>query len=375
MNFGKHDRMINYFFFLFLIFSSHLHSHEIKPAVMDITIIEGNASIEFKLNAETVLSEIDASLYQDTNDSPQSQKYDALRALSTEEVEKMVIENENKFTDKIKINIGDETIPLSLRNVETFQEINDEFPRDTALSIGFEIKDESFTIQFEKELGPVVIRHFEDLSKESVLFTTYLQPAERSSLISQQTRSSALSTTIEYLVLGIEHIVPKGLDHILFIIGIFFYAIKFKPLLLQVTMFTVAHSITLILASFNLIFIPATIVEPLIALSISYVAIENIFQRRSTLLRYLIIFIFGLIHGLGFAFVLGDIGLNTGQLVLSLISFNIGVEIAQIAIIILASIIFIIPSRQSWYRAFLQIPISIIISMIGLYWFIERVFF
>ena len=375
MNFGKHDRMIKYLFFLISILSSSLHSHEIKPAVMDITIIEGNASIEFKLNAETVLSEIDASLYQDTNDSPQSQKYDALRALSTEEVEKMVIENENKFTDKIKINIGDETIPLSLRNVDTFQEINDEFPRDTTLNIGFEIKDESFTIQFEKELGPVVIRHFEDLSKESVLFTTYLQPAERSSLISQQTQSSAFSTTIEYLVLGIEHIVPKGLDHILFIIGIFFYAIKFKPLLLQVTMFTVAHSITLILASFNLIFIPATIVEPLIALSISYVAIENIFQRRSTLLRYLIIFIFGLIHGLGFAFVLGDIGLNTSQLVLSLISFNIGVEIAQIAIIILASIIFIIPSRQGWYRTFLQIPISIIISMIGLYWFIERVFF
>ena len=375
MNFGKHDRMIKYLFFLILILRSPLHSHEIKPAVMDITIIEGNASIEFKLNAETVLSEIDASLYQDTNDSPQSQKYDALRALSTEEVEKMVIENENKFTDKIKINIGDETIPLSLRNVDTFQEINDEFPRDTTLNIGFEIKDESFTIQFEKELGPVVIRHFEDLSKESVLFTTYLQPAERSSLISQQTRSSALSTTIEYLVLGIEHIVPKGLDHILFIIGIFFYAIKFKPLLLQVTMFTVAHSITLILASFNLIFIPATIVEPLIALSISYVAIENIFQRRSTLLRYLIIFIFGLIHGLGFAFVLGDIGLNTSQLVLSLISFNIGVEIAQIAIIILASIIFIIPSRQSWYRIFLQIPISMIISIIGLYWFVERVFF
>ena len=375
MNFGKHDRMIKHLFFLILILSSPLHSHEISPAVMDITIIEGNASIELKLNAETVLSEIDASLYQDTNDSPQSQKYDELRALSTEEVEKMVIENENKFTDKIKINIGDETIPLSLKDVETFQEINDEFPRDTALSIGFEIKDKSFTIQFEKELGPVVIRHFEDLSKESVLFTTYLQPAERSSLISQQTRSSALSTTIEYLVLGIEHIVPKGLDHILFIIGIFFYAIKFKPLLLQVTMFTVAHSITLILGSFNLIFIPATIVEPLIALSISYVAIENIFQRHSTLLRYLIIFIFGLIHGLGFAFVLGDIGLNTSQLVLSLISFNIGVEIAQIAIIILASIIFIIPSRQGWYRTFLQIPISIIISMIGLYWFIERVFF
>ena len=224
-------------------------------------------------------------------------------------------------------------------------------------------------------MGPVVIRQFEDSTKENALLTTYLQPGEKSPLLSNQSQSTAGNTIIEYLILGIEHIVPKGLDHILFIIGIFFYALKFKPLLLQVTMFTVAHSITLILASFNLIFIPAAIVEPLIALSISYVAIENIFQKRSTLLRYLIIFIFGLIHGLGFAFVLGDIGLNTGQLVLSLISFNIGVEIAQIAIIILASIIFIIPSRQSWYRAFLQIPISVIISMIGLYWFIERVFF
>ena len=113
--------MIKYLYFLLLISSAPLYSHEIKPAIVDITILEGKASIEFKLNAETILSKIDASVYDDTNNSPQFQKYDALRALSTEEVEKMVIENENKFTDKIKINIGDETIPLSLRNVELFK--------------------------------------------------------------------------------------------------------------------------------------------------------------------------------------------------------------------------------------------------------------
>ena len=376
MNFGKHDLMIKYLFFLILLLSPPLHTHEIKPAIVDITIIEENASIEFKLNAETVLSEIDASIYVDTNNSPQSQKYDEFRAFSVQEIEKLVLKNKSKFINKIQINSEGEIIPLLLNKVEMFDEANDEMPRDTVLYLNFDLKDSSsFTVQFDKKIGPVVIRQFEDLSKESVLFTSYLQPAEKSPLLSQQSQSSVGKTIIEYLILGIEHIVPKGLDHILFIIGIFFYAIKFKPLLLQVTMFTLAHSITLILASFNLIFIPAVIVEPLIALSISYVAIENIFQRRLIVPRYVIIFIFGLIHGLGFAFVLGDIGLNTSQLVISLISFNLGVEVAQIAIIILASIIFILPSRQSWYRAFLQIPISVIISLIGLYWFIERVFF
>ena len=363
--------MIKYLFFLILLLSPPLHTHEIKPAIVDITIIEENASIEFKLNAETVLSEIDASIYVDTNNSPQSQKYDELRAFSVQEIEKLVSKNKSKFINKIQINSEGEIIPLLLNKVEMFDEANDEMPRDTILYLNFDLKDpSSFTIQFDKKIGPVVIRQFEDLSKESVLFTSYLQPAEKSPLLSRQSQSSVGKTIIEYLILGIEHIVPKGLDHILFIIGIFFYAIKFKPLLLQVTMFTLAHSITLILASFNLIFIPAVIVEPLIALSISYVAIENIFQRRLVVPRYVIIFIFGLIHGLGFAFVLGDIGLNTSQLVISLISFNLGVEVAQIAIIILASIIFILPSRQSWYRAFLQIPISVIISVIGLYWFI-----
>ena len=375
MNFGKHDLMIKYLFFFILLLSPPVLTHEIKPVIVDITIIEENASIEFKLNAETVLSEIDASVYVDTNNSPQSQKYDEFRGFSVQEIEELVIKNKSKFINKIQINNESEIIPLLLNKVETFDETNEEMPRDTILYLNFELKDSSFTVQFDKEIGPVVIRQFEDLSKESVLFTSYLQPAEKSPLLSQQSRSSIGKTIIEYLILGIEHIVPKGLDHILFIIGIFFYAIKFKPLFLQVTMFTLAHSITLILASLNLIFIPAVVVEPLIALSISYVAIENIFQRRLVVPRYVIIFIFGLIHGLGFAFVLGDIGLNTSQLVISLISFNLGVEVAQIAIIILASIIFILPSRQSWYRAFLQIPISVIISLIGLYWFIERVFF
>jgi hypothetical protein len=144
-------------------------------------------------------------------------------------------------------------------------------------------------------------------------------------------------------------------------------------------MFTIAHSLTLILASLKIIYIPAFIIEPLIALSISYIAFENILQKKlslnSSLARYIIIFIFGLIHGLGFAFVLGDIGLNASQFILSLVSFNLGVEIAQIGIIIILFLIMTVPSRQPWYSNYIQYPISAIIGLIGLYWFIERVFF
>jgi hypothetical protein len=176
--------------------------------------------------------------------------------------------------------------------------------------------------------------------------------------------------------------VPKGLDHILFIFGVFFFAVKLKPLLWQVTMFTFAHSLTLILASLKLVFIPASIIEPLIALSIGYVALENIFhsnnnkfRSRQYVIRYIVIFLFGLIHGLGFAFVLEDIGLPTGQLILSLLSFNIGVEIAQIGLVVLAFMIMYWPSQQAWYRKLIQIPFSLLIGLVGIYWFFERVFF
>ena len=146
-------------------------------------------------------------------------------------------------------------------------------------------------------------------------------------------------------------------------------------------MFTLAHSITLILASLGLIIISPAVIEPLIALSICFIAIENIFQKdlkfkqRSSLLRYSIIFIFGLIHGLGFASVLGEIGMNMSQLFLSLISFNVGVEIAQIGIILILFGLLYFPSQKAWYRQVIQIPTSLIISIVGLYWFIERVFF
>lgn len=364
-------------FFIFFNFQSH--SHEIKPAIADLIISDGSVSIELVLNAETVLAELDASKYQDTNNAPEAAIYDQFRSLSDSELQEIIKEQSFKFIQKISTNNNDQKLDLQLTNIKIRSENDLEIPRETVFTFTTTTKNNNLNIQFDTSMGPVVVRQFSDDTKETALYTSYLRPGETSDNLFGETSSSFINTAIEYLVLGMEHIVPKGLDHILFVIGIFFYSIKLRPLIAQVTMFTIAHSLTLVMASLNLIFIPAFIIEPLIALSISYVAFENIFQKKlpfnSSMARYIIICIFGLIHGLGFAFVLGDIGLNTNQLILSLISFNIGVEIAQIGIILFLFILMILPSQKAWYAKFIQYPISALVGLIGLYWFIERVFF
>ena len=131
--------------------------------------------------------------------------------------------------------------------------------------------------------------------------------SEPFSLTELVAKASIVEVVTSYIVIGFEHIVPKGLDHILFILGLFLLANHWRPLLWQVTMFTVAHTITLALAMNHLVELPATVVEPLIALSIAYVGIENLTAKKLHKSRLVLVFIFGLLHGLGFASVLTDL--------------------------------------------------------------------
>ena len=130
----------------------------------------------------------------------------------------------------------------------------------------------------------------------------------------------------QYVVLGFTHILPKGVDHILFVIGLFLLSTRLRPVLTQVTAFTVAHSITLGLSIYGIVALPPGIVEPLIALSIAYVAIENLITRELHAWRIGVVFLFGLLHGLGFAGVLRELGLPRNEFLTALLSFNVGVE-------------------------------------------------
>lgn len=179
-----------------------------------------------------------------------------------------------------------------------------------------------------------------------------------------------------YLKLGYTHILPLGLDHILFVLCLFFLSPNLKTILWQATAFTLTHSITLAMAAYGVFSPPASIVEPIIAVSILFVALENTFITQLKPSRILIIALFGLIHGMGFASVLTDIGLPKDEYLTALITFNIGVELGQITVILIAwfGLAFWF-RKKSWYRKVIVIPISILIALISFYWTIERIFF
>jgi hypothetical protein len=179
-----------------------------------------------------------------------------------------------------------------------------------------------------------------------------------------------------YLELGFTHIIPLGFDHILFIISLFLLSPKLKTIIWQATAFTVAHSITLGMAMYDIVKAPPHIIEPIIALSIMFVALENVITDKLKTTRILIVFAFGLIHGLGFAGVLKDLGLPKREFFNALISFNLGVEIGQITIILAAWFLFgKWFNKKPWYRTRIVNPLSIIIAAIALYWTIQRAFF
>jgi hypothetical protein len=183
------------------------------------------------------------------------------------------------------------------------------------------------------------------------------------------------ATFADYIPVGFDHIVPKGLDHILFVLGLFFLSTQWRPLLTQVTAFTVAHTITLALASLQIVTVPGAIVEPLIAASITFVAVENILTRGLSPWRPFVVFGFGLLHGLGFASVLGDFGLPEGTFIPALLGFNVGVELGQLAVIAVAfALVGFWFGGRDWYRSRVSIPASIAIGLVGAWWFVERTF-
>ncbi|MGE0360286.1 MAG: HupE/UreJ family protein [Vicinamibacterales bacterium] len=178
----------------------------------------------------------------------------------------------------------------------------------------------------------------------------------------------------QYLALGYVHILPRGLDHILFVLGLFLLQARLRPVLVQVTTFTVAHSLTLALSLYGVVTLPARVVEPLIALSIVYVAVENLRTRALTPWRVALVFAFGLLHGLGFAGVLTGLGLDRGDFAVALLGFNLGVEAGQLSVIAAAALLVGWARERPWYHPRVVVPTSLAIAAVGAWWTVARVF-
>jgi hypothetical protein len=184
---------------------------------------------------------------------------------------------------------------------------------------------------------------------------------------------SGIWVWLRYIVLGIKHIIPEGTDHICFVLGLFLLNSRTTFLLWQVTAFTLAHSITLALSLYGVVQLPASIVEPGIALSIVFIAVENLATTKVSYRRLFVVFGFGLIHGLGFASALKQTGLPKRDFLSALLGFNLGVEFGQLIVIVSAFLLVGWFRGCPWYRRRIVIPASLVIALIAVCWFIQRV--
>lgn len=358
---------------LFFTLASNAHSHEVSPAVAAILQNQDSIQLEIRLNLEALLSDIDLSNISNTDQADQTEEYDFYRGRSVTELKSDFSKIWPSLANEIKVKQDDVFAVLKLEKIMVEEQENFDYPRYSILTITTNIKPlKPFNFQWSKSFGEIVIRE----EGEGNVFTQYLEAGVVSDeiLLSQQSKQRFSDIFIDYIPVGFTHILPKGLDHILFVIGMFFLSTKLSSLFWQITFFTLAHSVTLAMASLGVIKISASIVEPLIAASIVYLAIENFYSNALTIRRSIVILCFGLLHGLGFASVLADFGLPIHHFTPALIGFNVGVELGQILIIlILFSAISYWFKKKTWYRKLIALPFSFVIGLVGLFWFFERI--
>ena len=240
-----------------------------------------------------------------------------------------------------------------------------------SFAIGAHPEDE-FCVPGEDGLDPALCQALAELdSADTVASTAILDAAGEP--------RGAWSTVGLYINIGIGHILPAGLDHILFVLALFLGSTRARDLVIQISTFTVAHTVTLGLAAAGAISPDAAVVEPIIAASIAFVAIENLVLPDMPRWRPLVVFLFGLVHGMGFAGFFGELGLPREQFLGGLIGFNIGVEIGQLSVVALAFVLSI--GVQHWmtragricqYRRYVVMPLSLVIALTGAWWAIER---
>ena len=188
-------------------------------------------------------------------------------------------------------------------------------------------------------------------------------------------RQGVFAVVKKFIPAGVHHILI-GPDHLLFLVGLLLLGGSIRQLLIVVTSFTIAHSITLSLAALNIVTPPARLIEPAIALSIVYVGADNILAKGGRDVRGWIAFTFGFIHGFGFANVLREMDLPRRALGWSLFSFNIGVEIGQLFVVVLVATAFtMLRAKSEWSRRHLAFAGSLVVIAAGAFWFVQRVFF
>ncbi|UYV39203.1 HupE/UreJ family protein [Rhodobacteraceae bacterium D3-12] len=359
---------------LFLVIAPRSHAHEVFPSIAEVSRKGDTLNIAIELSLEALMAKIDLSTIEDTNAAPNAADYDALRALSPAVLKEKLPAFLPGFLSSITLTVDGAPVTPTFFRAEIKDPGNDALQRQSLvfLTAPLPVGAQSVAFGWPKTYGTLILRQVGDVETP---FTTTLSGGGISApfALTGGTSQSGWSVFGSYIPIGFDHILPKGLDHILFALGLFLLAARLRPLLWQVTAFTAAHTVTLALGALGWVSVPGSIVEPLIAASICYVAIENIFTDHLNKWRPLIVFGFGLLHGLGFASVLEEFGLPDAHFIPALLGFNIGVELGQLTVIAIAFLLVGAWFRDKpWYRRVITIPASLVIAAIGAYWVVER---
>ncbi len=354
-------------------------AHELRPAIVTVDFKDTQLfNIEVQLNIEAIIAGVSPQ-HRDSEESPVADQYRQLRTLSAAELKQRFAAFLPQYYAGIEIHLDNQRVIPQLTAIDIPAIGDTQRARISRLLFQGSLPANArvFTWRYSAAFGDSIVRFpVEKPDTQGNVTAIYLQDGTKSDpyLLGEGFKSqNRWSLAGRYISLGFTHILPLGLDHILFVLGLFLLSTRYKLLLWQVTAFTLAHSITLGLSMYGILSLPAAVVEPLIALSIVYVAVENMLTTRLHTWRVVIVFLFGLLHGLGFAGVLNEVGLPQGEFILGLLTFNLGVELGQLAVILLGYI-FVGKwfSQKRGYRTHVVIPASAGIALIGVYWTVER---
>ncbi len=322
-----------------IVMAAMVSAHEVRPAIGDLEVAEGQVDITLTLNGEALVAGVSLEGIENTDALDASDEVDRVRALEPDALRAELEPRMPDFVESLQVTAGGMPVDLTVIQIDVAEVGNTELPRDTVLSLSGPLPDgaETISLTWPSAYGALVLRQ----QGVEEPYTGYLEGGQSSGDIQLGggDEASGWMTFATYIPVGFDHILPKGLDHILFVLGLFFLSTRFAPLLWQVSAFTLAHTVTLAMAVLGIVSVPGSIVEPLIAASIVYVALENVVSDKLHRWRPFVIFGFGLLHGLGFASVLGEFGLPDGQVVPALIGFNVGVEFGQLTVIAIAFIL------------------------------------
>ncbi len=369
------------FLFIFLLLSSFVKADVVKPALVEISFFADNKlELEINLSLEAAMSGI-GTKYKNTQDAPTADYYDELRVLEPEDLRSKFNEFAKNYLDSFELVINNKPVELELKNAEIDIVGYTKLPRKTVLTYQAQLDQwpKSLSWQYSKVYGDNAMR-WRVYKEDEYTWGEWqwLRDGKKSELINinhppVQTFANRVK---QFVAIGFDHVIPLGWDHILFIIGMALSSLVFRDLLILTATFTLAHTITLGLATADIVTISARIVEPLIAFSIAYVAIENLYGKLVLKRKSIIVFLFGLVHGLGFASMLKSFEMTSDNFLTTLISFNIGVELAQVLIVLLVFILLILLRQAKInYHRFAVVPVSVVIALMGIWWGVERIIF